>query len=321
MTPQTRLRAYRRPAGQRCAVSAREAEMKRTTGPRSAVLVTALAGLVAMALGLAPSASASATVTVPHRYYLALGDSLAYGYQPNAPAPLHRSGHGYTDDLAAVLSARAATAHAPFTYTDLGCPGETSTTFLVGPCPAPHSYSTQLAAATDFLTAHRGDPVTVTLDIGANDVDGCLTASGPDISCVLSGIASATSNLNTILSKLQAVAGPQTRFVGSNLYDPFLASWRSGTSGIETAAATLALVNILNPALSTVFALHGVPVADVATAFGTNDVTPVLYQGQLLPHDVALTCKLTWMCTFTPPNIHPTDAGYTAMAGAFLPLV
>ena len=65
-------------------------------------------------------------------------------------------------------------------------------------------------------------------DIGANDVDGCVSAAGVDNACVAGGIAAAGTNLRVILGALQA-ADPGVRVVGMNYYDPFLAVWRQGT--------------------------------------------------------------------------------------------
>ena len=49
------------------------------------------------------SASAGKQASGDYDYYLALGDSLAWGAQPNASGVDVRSGHGYADDLAAYL--------------------------------------------------------------------------------------------------------------------------------------------------------------------------------------------------------------------------
>ncbi|HEX7478718.1 MAG TPA: hypothetical protein VF331_12990 [Polyangiales bacterium] len=67
-----------------------------------------------------------------------------------------------------------------------------------------YSDSSPLAAAADFLAAHRGRIALVTLDIGANDVDGCVSAAGIDNACVAGGIAAAGANLPVILGALTA---------------------------------------------------------------------------------------------------------------------
>jgi hypothetical protein len=60
-----------------------------------------------------------------------------------------------------------------------------------------------------------------------------------------------------------------------------------------------------------------VPVADVATAFDTNNFTLDTNTG--LPQNVTNVCHDTWMC-YPPPrgnNIHATDPGYVQIANTF----
>jgi lysophospholipase L1-like esterase len=112
---------------------------------------------LALCLGLAtmgaiPAAQTHAAGFVgPKAYYLALGDSLAYGYQPNGTY-----NQGYADDFYANLQAHG-TSH----FTNLGCPGETSTTFMKGGCPYWYIRKTfylgsQLNAALSFIKNHSG---------------------------------------------------------------------------------------------------------------------------------------------------------------------
>src|SRR6266702_4601141 len=97
----------------------------------------------------------------PKQHYLALGDSLAFGVQPNGDFT-----HGYVDDLFKILQSEGTKDHL-----NLGCPGATSTTFIIGGiCSYPPPFASQLAAAVAFLQANAGKVSPVTLDIGANDV-------------------------------------------------------------------------------------------------------------------------------------------------------
>src|SRR5947209_7781649 len=59
---------------------------------------------------------------LPITRYLALGDSLAYGFQPNDDHT-----HGYVDDLFTTLHSQGITDHL-----NLGCPRETTSTFIAG---------------------------------------------------------------------------------------------------------------------------------------------------------------------------------------------
>ncbi len=46
---------------------------------------------------------------------------------------------------------------------------------------------TQLGDAEQFLQAHRGQVTFLTIDIGANNLDGCFSLSGIDANCVTTG--------------------------------------------------------------------------------------------------------------------------------------
>src|SRR5437868_8708248 len=88
------------------------------------------------------ASSRSHSFVGPKAYYLALGDSLAFGYQPNLDW-----NHGYVDDFFTDLQS-----HGTTSLINMGCPGETSSTFMNGGCPGAllHKYlyvSSQLAAS------------------------------------------------------------------------------------------------------------------------------------------------------------------------------
>ncbi len=114
----------------------------------------------------------------------------------------------------------------------LGCPGETTVSMINGGiCRYPGG--SQLAAAVDFLQAHRGRVLLVTLDIGANDPEDCggQPGLGQLAECAVKDVPSAVSHLGTIVARLKAAAGPGVRIVGMNYYLPALAEWRSGLPG------------------------------------------------------------------------------------------
>lgn len=250
-------------------------------------------------------------------YYLALGDSLSRGVQPNAAGQDMPTNQGYANDLAAWL--REANRHLDFV--DLGCPGESTTTMIAGGCPVPHPYTTQLAAAVSFLTAHRHAHILVTLDIGANNVDSCLGASGIDTKCVQAGLQSAATDLPKILGSLKAAAGHHVEFVGMNYYDPFLATWLEGPAGRQAAVASLQLLGSLNGILGSAFKAFGIPVADVASSFDSSKFTPLvpLTPTVDVPLNVARVCQWTWMCAPAPvgPDIHANKAGYERIEDTF----
>jgi hypothetical protein len=96
----------------------------------------------------------------PKRYYLALGNSIAYGIQPakvNAglrPSAFHT---GYVD----VFAARLRKIAAKIQVINYGCPGESTRTMVAGGCPwlteqrklHDEFRGAQLAAALSFLRA------------------------------------------------------------------------------------------------------------------------------------------------------------------------
>jgi lysophospholipase L1-like esterase len=286
---------------------------------RRARLAVVTAAFAASALGLsavpAAAAPSSPTSDLP-RHYLALGDSLAAGYQ-STPDGGHVVGRGYAQDIARTLGERATAKKRAFDFTDLGCPGETTGSMINGGCPYPHPYAdSQLAAAVRYLREHRHDRVLVTIDIGANDVDGCAAGGSIDLPCALNGVAQVGRGLSTILAQLREAAGPRTRIVGMNLYDPFLAAWMTGDQGRATAALSVPLSNVLNATIGLADAAHGVPTADVGAAFSTNAFSPTVpLGGQQVPLNVARIMQWTNMAR---GDIHANDTGYQVIADTFL---
>jgi lysophospholipase L1-like esterase len=282
----------------------------------AALLATAVVGAVTAYPAAASSYRQQAT-----DYYLALGDSLSVGIQPDQDGVEVPTDVGYVDDVSTDLNHGKSAHGADLTLVKLGCSGETSTTMINGGiCTYPHAGS-QLAAATQFLAAHQGHVALVTFNIGSNDVAGCVTAAGADLTCVAQGLAALQANLATITAGLsQADPGVRTRFVGLNYYDPFLADWLQGTDGQQFATESVGLVDELNQVLAAGYGQAGYAVADVATAFQITAFTPTVTLPGVgaVPVNVADTCELTWMCAPAPvgPNIHPNAGGYAVIARA-----
>lgn len=270
---------------------------------------TVAAALSALALVAAFASPASATGA---RYYVSLGDSLSTGYQPGQG----NTDQGYVDVLYASLKAR----DPALKLVKLGCAGEDSTTLLKGGHCSYEGASSQLDAARKFLRAHRGTVRYLTIDIGGNDVDGCAVGGGIDTTCVLRGLGTLAGNLPQITSSLRAAAGPGTRLLAMNYYDPFLAAWLTGSSGQTVAGLSVLLTNGLNGLETTVYTGSGFRVADVATRFATNDFA---HQETLpgvgqVPRNVFRICTWTYMCVRN--DIHANPTGYQEIAKAFLPL-
>src|SRR5262245_52135679 len=98
------------------------------------ILAKVLAGVFGLVLVAAIGVSAAPLVhQAPQRYYLALGDSIAYGFQPAkaaAGSPPSRFNTGYVDVFAARLRALSP----KIRVVNYSCPGETTMTFVQGGC-------------------------------------------------------------------------------------------------------------------------------------------------------------------------------------------
>jgi lysophospholipase L1-like esterase len=225
----------------------------------------------------------------PEQHYLALGDSLAYGLQPNCSTTCT---HGYVNDLFPILQSEGTK-----DVTNLGCPGETSTSFIGGgKCPYPTQTPSQLETAVAFLKTHPGKVSPVTLDIGSNDMlpdlIGCTVSSTFD-----TDLATLDNNLTKfILPQLQAALTVNGRVTGSivmmNYYNPF--------PNCAASAQFTQAFNEFNTHLATDVGPFGF-IVDVFGAFG-GITTPNI-------------CTYTWICAVK--DIHPTDLGYTVIANTF----
>lgn len=258
---------------------------------------------ICLVLLIAPAALAASfaqgrkhALVGPKHYYLALGDSLAFGFQPDL-----NFDHGYSDYFAANL-AHYGDSH----YANMACPGETSTTMINGDCPYPflrkYPYlGSQLTAAVNFIQRHAGQVSPVTLDIGANDVLGNIDTSNCTINVDGFNAALATVDTNltqTILPEIHnalVVNGQVTGdFVMMNYYDPYQ----------NICPNTVPYAEELNQHLANDASGFGVTVVDVFTAFG-GATTPNKH-----------ICSYTWMCSIFQ-DIHGTDRGYSVMATTF----
>jgi lysophospholipase L1-like esterase len=251
----------------------------------------------------------------PPVYYLALGDSLSRGIQPNpTTGVLFETTQGYVDDLYAHLRLR----RPGLRLAKLGCSGETTSTMIIGGvCQYP--LVSQLEQAAQFLQTNT--VALVTLSIGGDNILHCLSVQGIDQTCVTNGIGMAAANLPYILARLRAAAGPNVPIVAMNYYDPFLGLWIYGPVGKALADQSLEITKFFNQLLGGIYAQAQVPVADVARAFRITNTTPV--SAFHVPFNVLLTLAWTWMGLPPPrgPDIHPNAIGYAVIAGAFVRVI
>jgi lysophospholipase L1-like esterase len=277
---------------------------------RRLLSLVAACALVVAIVGPAAAASGASDAHAVH-YYLSLGDSLAAGYQPTGdPALMHRTDEGYADQLYQM----ARGTFPKLRHEKLGCPGETTETFIYGGI-CPYENGSQLAEALAFLHAHRKYVSFVTIDLGANDFT-CQTS----IDCIPPGAAKIAANLPGILAALRAAAGPSIPIVGATLYDPFLVYWLSGTQdGRDLAMLSVSEAIVpINDLEEGIYAAFGMPVADVEGAFSTTDfatMVAVPFYPVPVPLNVARICSWTWVCDPTyGGDFHANADGYRIMA-------
>jgi lysophospholipase L1-like esterase len=250
------------------------------------------------------SSTATTTIRV-ERFHLALGDSLAAG--AGAPA-----GQGYVPRITGAVRAGLP----GLTLHNLACGGATTASMLAGGgCTYPEG--TQVAAAERFLALHRGAVDFITIDIGANDVSGCVTSAGANPVCAAARLPVVQANLSQILARLEAAA-PGVPIIGMTYYNPFLAYWITGNEAAATSSNAAAVT--FNQALDATYAAHGAVVAQVDDAFATEDFAPTgSHLGLVVPQNVANICAWTRMCTNA--DIHANATGHDLIAQTFVPLV
>jgi lysophospholipase L1-like esterase len=289
---------------------------------RRAALATfmSLAALAAM-LGLhvvSAAASTHADAKAKPTYYLNLGDSYAEGYQPgytNGSETLH----GYANRLVKDV---AGTTH--LHLENFGCGGATTTSLLnsIGCAPGllandgvPYPTTSQFQAVQNFVAAHRGKIALITISIGGNDFDRCITSADP-ISCVTAAVPIMKANVTTMATELRQSVGPHVPVIAITYPDVALGAWMSGASGQAFAKESiLAFKAIINPALKAAYALADITLVDITTDTGAYiplTKTTTLKPYGTIPVAVADVCTDTWFCALK--NIHPTNAGYTLIA-------
>jgi lysophospholipase L1-like esterase len=229
----------------------------------------------------------------PKSVYLALGDSLAFGYQqakfiqnlPTEDPAAYNT--GYVD----VFAQRLRAIDPKIQTVNLGCPGETTSSLLgLAPCPYNQAFvlhneysGSQIDAAIAVLRAHPGQVSPVTIDIGANDL-----LRG--VSDLQGTFARVQQNLSRILARIRAAA-PYTEIIVLGLYNPLIVT----IPGTDPIAAQF------NAGMAQVAAQYRARFADPLPVFN-----PAV-------NEIPTICNLTLMCT-PLHDIHASDAGYQQLA-------
>lgn len=212
-----------------------------------------------------------------------------------------------------------------FDLLNFGCGGATTTSVLqeVGcsadnPGPDTTSYptQTQVAAATRFISRHRGHIGLISVSIGGNDLLVCDTAASL-LGCAKGVLKVVQHNLTVLLRFLRHSAGPGVPIVGTTYPDIFLGSYLSPAQSQKRLAvlSVSEFRNLFNPALQAAYSSVGGSFADVTKATGTytpfSQTTSYGRSGRV-PVAVADVCVLTYYCRLG--DVHPTTPGYKVMA-------
>jgi lysophospholipase L1-like esterase len=267
------------------------------------VLVSVLA---ALATAVALLVGGVASQADPGHPYLALGDSVSFGYITQAGFEYQNPDNfiGFPSYVGQALG---------MTPTNAACPGEatagfSSATGADNGCrqykanfPLHASYSgTQLAFATAFLNAHPNTKL-VTIQLGANDLFLLENQCGGQPTCITAGLPAL---LTTISNNMDAIyrAIRSAHFHGRLIVVNYYSLDYSDATGT-------ALITLLNQAVTRYAKADGAIVADAFTAFA---------------HAAAAaggkTCAAGLLNT-TPGNqttcdVHPSQSGAELLAQA-----
>jgi lysophospholipase L1-like esterase len=286
-------------------------------GVITACAVTLLLGIPAGAAAAARRAPQPPPL-VPGSRYLALGDSVTFGYEEPqvVPAPNYHDASsfpGYPEQLGAEMRLKVANA---------ACPGETSSS-LINPSAIsngcentvgkPGGYRTlyplhvrykgsQLAYAVSYLKANRNVRL-VSLMIGANDYFVCVeTQAGCTSAAAIHAVATkVAANVRVILSAVRNKARYTGQLVIVNYYS------LNNASSVASAQSAL-----LNKSMDTAAKPFKVIIAD---GFGEWRAATVHSGGDPCKGGL-LTQLSTGKC-----GVHPTYAGQALLAQAVLKAV
>jgi len=281
-----------------------------TSLSRSFSAALGAAALALLTLAAPPPATAQA------KTYVAVGDSLAYGFMNFTSTPVGTTGFaGYAQPYDVFLSAQAG---APVALVNLGIVGETTDSLLHngGENDDLNSHYSETTSQYDLLSTYLNTNVqNITVQVGANDLLGLATtaafksavATGNTSAeqALLNGtLANVTANYDTLLARINALApGADVQVVG--YYSPYAGLPVTDLASGYLHAISDPLTQSLNAVLQAEAAKHGAQYVDLYVdlyaPFHGREST-LLLNGDLLD------------TPFGPlPNDHPTDAGYAVI--------
>ena len=258
----------------------------------------------------APKVTFTTPVT-PGSGYLALGDSVPFGYEEQqvVPAPNYADASsfiGYPEDLGSELR---------LTVANAACPGETSSSFInpsaqSNGCenrpgggasyrtmfPLHVTYSgSQLSYAVSYLKTHKKVRL-VSLMIGANDLLVCQETTADHCASLVEQagvICTAINNVKTILSAIRNKAHYSVQIALVNYYSP---------TPVENSTTALG-----NSTIASVAKPFHVEIADAFDAFAAADA-----------HSGGNPCAAGLLTQLSGGGcgIHPSQAGAAVLAQA-----
>ena len=199
--------------------------MRHLRRPWFLITAVTLFVLLAAVMLAAPAVRQALAASSQAPDYLALGDSVAFGYSPLVDPSDPHNFSGYPTSAARALKEN---------LTNASCPGETSSHFidLTGSdngCgayratfPLHVDYSgTQLAFADRFLQSHPATQL-VSINMGANDLFVLQRTCQGDVSCIVQGLPAMlqtlAANLSTIYGHIRTLDGYHQQLVGVTYY-------------------------------------------------------------------------------------------------------
>lgn len=247
--------------------------------------------------------------------YLALGDSLTFGFDPSNPASLTPSfaDQGFVRPVADYMTNFNGGVRP--TVRNLGVAGELSTSFFSAIAPPgwpnrvpqlnlnyPNTTTPQhdlMVSSIGAIHAAGGRVGFVSLLFGSNDILYLVNTPAFQSATPAAQQAMLASTINTVLTNYQTVLpevrtlAPEATLLMPGYYNPF-------PSFAPEHALYDSILQVFNPA-----------VRSLAQGFGGRyvDLYPVIAGRELLLTNIATG------------DVHPNQAGYTALSGAFVGVV
>lgn len=276
------------------------------------IMAVALLAILTTTMLAVPAIHSALAASNRPQEYLAIGDSVAFGYSPLLDHTNAGNFIGYPDTAAAALKEN---------LTNAACPGETSGHFInlaasdngCGPYrsvfPLHVAYSgTQLAFTDAFLQSHP-QTLVVSLNIGANDlfvlVRMCGGSTTPtEIACIEHGLpgmlATLAANLDTIYGHIRNVDGYHHKLVGLTYYSLNY----SDPVGTQITAA-------MNQVIADRTLAWGGIVAD---GFGAFQAASAAFGGDTC----AAGLRIVLLASPLTCDVHPTPAGRDLLGQAIV---